>query len=573
MAFKLKLSRTKRLLFVIVSCTIYFFFEITIGLKTGSLALIVDAFHQLNDLISYIVALIATRLTMSSRERPGFTFALKRCEIVGAFFNASILLALALSIFLQSIERFINVPEVDDPFLIFIVGCVGLALNTLCIMMCHDAHGHSHGRSHGHGQSHDHAHSHASAVPALSGSHEHPCSHDHTHVLDHQYGYQHDHSPPDTLKHANSNEGIYYQSLEEEIRAVRIPSLFTQVARPISHMIHHDHTPAHSHAHLPGTARPRDPSHISRFSRWRQTLFGADEESAIPQTRPSLTRLGPDGAATPGGAKHRSLDPGSLKYVLPDSQRWYDADKLEVRQPQRNEVDIADNHRDTHSYPGMAAAVQPGGYAGHAHSHTHTRAHDHTKEDTSATQHGHGHGHGHGHNLGFAGVFIHLLGDALNNIGVIIAAVVMWQSTSPKRFYADPAVSVVIGLIIFGGSLPLTLSSARVLLEAAPKGLDLKQVEDDLTLIPGVASVHCLHVWQLTEIDLIASIDVRSEARDLVVWSLVEKQIRRHLATFGINHVTISPEFVPSRSASLVDGSKVEEEEKRQCAVLNSPKA
>lgn len=70
-------------------------------------------------------------------QRPGFTFALKRCEIVGAFFNASILLALALSIFLQSIERFINVPEVDDPFLIFIVGCVGLALNTLCIMMCH----------------------------------------------------------------------------------------------------------------------------------------------------------------------------------------------------------------------------------------------------------------------------------------------------------------------------------------------------------------------------------------------------------------------------------------------------
>lgn len=78
----------------------------------------------------------------------------------------------------------------------------------------------------------------------------------------------------------------------------------------------------------------------------------------------------------------------------------------------------------------------------------------------------------------------------------------MWQSTSPKRFYADPAVSVVIGLIIFGGSLPLStslysqpgsrqrleadvsaLSSARVLLEAAPKGLDLKQVEDDLTLV------------------------------------------------------------------------------------------
>jgi zinc transporter 1 len=76
-------------------------------------------------------------LVGANLQRSGFTFALKRCELVGAFFNASILLALALSIFLQSIERFINVPEVDNPFLVFIVGCVGLVLNSLCIMLCH----------------------------------------------------------------------------------------------------------------------------------------------------------------------------------------------------------------------------------------------------------------------------------------------------------------------------------------------------------------------------------------------------------------------------------------------------
>lgn len=73
----------------------------------------------------------------SDYQRPGFTYALKRCEVVGAFFNSSILLALAVSIFLQSIERFIEVPEVEDPMLVLIVGCVGLALNVFCVLICH----------------------------------------------------------------------------------------------------------------------------------------------------------------------------------------------------------------------------------------------------------------------------------------------------------------------------------------------------------------------------------------------------------------------------------------------------
>jgi hypothetical protein len=73
---------------------------------------------------------------------------------------------------------------------------------------------------------------------------------------------------------------------------------------------------------------------------------------------------------------------------------------------------------------------------------------------------------------------------------------------------------------------------------------------------------------------LIASLDVQSEARDLVVWSLVEKQIRRHLASRGINHVTISPEFAQSRSESTEDDRRKVDEadnERAHCAVLQQP--
>ena len=60
--------------------------------------------------------------------------------------------------------------------------------------------------------------------------------------------------------------------------------------------------------------------------------------------------------------------------------------------------------------------------------------------------------------LGIAGVLIHIAGDALNNIGVIIAGAVIWKTSSPARFYADPAIGIAIAIMILASSVPLGLS-------------------------------------------------------------------------------------------------------------------
>lgn len=90
--------------------------------------------------------------------------------------------------------------------------------------------------------------------------------------------------------------------------------------------------------------------------------------------------------------------------------------------------------------------------------------HYHTREKPSD---------GHDYNFGLLGVLIHLCGDAVNSqfysfsllyplantfidIGVIIAAVLMWKLRSPIRFYADPVASMVISFIIFGTAIPLS---------------------------------------------------------------------------------------------------------------------
>lgn len=60
-----------------------------------------------------------------------------------------------------------------------------------------------------------------------------------------------------------------------------------------------------------------------------------------------------------------------------------------------------------------------------------------------------------GYDLGMLGVLIHVVGDAANNVGVIISALVIWLTSSQARYYADPAVSMAIAIIILTTSLPL----------------------------------------------------------------------------------------------------------------------
>ena len=78
------------------------------------------------------------------------------------------------------------------------------------------------------------------------------------------------------------------------------------------------------------------------------------------------------------------------------------------------------------------------------------------------------------------GVFIHVLGDAFNNIGVIIAAVVMWKAEGQGKYYIDPAISVLIAVMILITAIPLTKNSGAILLQTAPAGVDLEDVKHDI---------------------------------------------------------------------------------------------
>jgi zinc transporter 1 len=101
-----------------------------------------------------------------------------------------------------------------------------------------------------------------------------------------------------------------------------------------------------------------------------------------------------------------------------------------------------------------------------------------------------------GYDLGLLGAMIHLVGDALNSVAVMISAVIIWQAHWQR---ADGVASVVVSLMIIATAIPLLKRSGRLLLEIAPQGLDLEGVEKDIKSLKGVDDVHELHAYSLSK--------------------------------------------------------------------------
>ena len=97
--------------------------------------------------------------------------------------------------------------------------------------------------------------------------------------------------------------------------------------------------------------------------------------------------------------------------------------------------------------------------------------------------------------LNVSAAFRHVLADLAGSVGVIVAALIIlltgWR-------YADPLVSVLIGLLVLASSWSILRDAGRILLEVAPAGLDAGQVGRRMAATPGVREVHDLHVWTIT---------------------------------------------------------------------------
>lgn len=103
---------------------------------------------------------------------------------------------------------------------------------------------------------------------------------------------------------------------------------------------------------------------------------------------------------------------------------------------------------------------------------------------------------GHDHDLNRRGALAHVLSDLLGSVAAVIAGLTIWKT---GWFQADPILSMLAAVLIVRVGLRITRESAHVLLEGAPRQIDLRLIRRELAeAVAGVESVHHLHAWSIS---------------------------------------------------------------------------
>lgn len=145
--------------------------------------------------------------------------------------------------------------------------------------------------------------------------------------------------------------------------------------------------------------------------------------------------------------------------------------------------------------------------------------------------------HGHEHSLNQRGAYLHVLGDLLGSVGALAAGGIV---VATGWVVADPLISVLITLLVLGSAWRLIKESTDILMEATPNHIALGDVHDRIASVPGVDSVHDLHVWTVTSgvVAMSGHLVVRNPTDNQPVLETVQDRMR----ALGINHVTVQME-------------------------------
>ncbi|KAL8732654.1 MAG: hypothetical protein Q9166_002629 [cf. Caloplaca sp. 2 TL-2023] len=498
------LSKSTRIIILLAIDSAFFLLELIVGYGVHSLALVADSFHMLNDVLS---------------------LCWQRAETLGALVNGVFLVALCLSIFLDVIQRFVEPQTVTNPTLVGIVGAAGLLSNILGLFLFHE-HGHSHGGGHGHGHSHADNDQLAAAEEGQSNS-----------------------GPVDRDEHT------------------------TTVADQSGNVV--DVLPQNTIAGWPKTAKAAGPANGSPrkkslgFSRHDEDATTATNSTSPVSARKSISSTAHRHRRHTSGSRSRfanpddiNIHPASFRNDIIQASRLEDIESSTSESEDNEEALVDDEpaaenqpllgrHKSNGSAkPGVGDLKKPQLYDHADHKH------NQPKEESKG-------GHSHG-DLNMRGVFLHVMGDALGNIGVIGTALIIRFTSWAWKQYADPIISLVITCIILGSAIPLCKAASRILLQAVPPGISVDDIQADIQDLPGVISCHHLHIWQLSDTKKIASLHIQVEfdfkGEGSARYMQLARAIRHCLHDYGIHNSTIQPEFCLDSRHRHTSGNMSEDE-------------
>ncbi len=155
--------------------------------------------------------------------------------------------------------------------------------------------------------------------------------------------------------------------------------------------------------------------------------------------------------------------------------------------------------------------------------------------------------------LNVRGAWLHVLGDTLGSVGAMLAGALIWGF---GWTLADPIASVAISLLVAFSAWHLLREAVDVLMEAAPRHLDVEEIRAALEALEPVLAVHDLHVWSIGsgEVSLSCHVVV---GQDGGCGALLSEAYRVLGSRFGIDHATLQVEpqsFQRETPRSVCDG-------------------
>ncbi|MFP4543046.1 MAG: cation diffusion facilitator family transporter [Bacteroidota bacterium] len=153
-------------------------------------------------------------------------------------------------------------------------------------------------------------------------------------------------------------------------------------------------------------------------------------------------------------------------------------------------------------------------------------------------------------NINIKAAYLHLLGDTLSSVAVVIGGILIYFY---EMYWIDPLITVLISAYIIKETYSVLRETIDILMQAAPKGINVEKLRRHIESIDGIENIHHIHLWQLDDKHL--HFDCHLDLKEDLNISRIDEirvNIEKFLIeNFDITHVTIQPEFRSGHGSKL----------------------
>ena len=164
------------------------------------------------------------------------------------------------------------------------------------------------------------------------------------------------------------------------------------------------------------------------------------------------------------------------------------------------------------------------------------------------------------YNLNIKAAYLHLIGDTLSSVGVIIASLLIYFF---ELYWVDPLLTFLIGIFILRSTYGILKDTIKILMQASPEHININEIKTALEQHPKVENIHHIHVWMLSDqevhFECHADVDQNYSIKESdKIRSDLENTLRKQ---FEIHHITIQMEYHVCKDKSTI-GQKNDHSEK-----------